>query len=76
MAQLRVFEVPAVSPTGKPEPPTEWDERITVAAMGDQAKRGAKAHLESMGYNVRSLNWGPVPGKAPELVAYVTKKEG
>lgn len=77
MPNLRVFEVPKATVDGKPAPPVEWEDRITIAAEGDKAKQGAKIHLEEIGYEIRSINWGPGPnGKAAELVAYVTKKEG
>lgn len=77
MPQLRIFEVPPPGPDGKPQAAVEWPDRITVAASGDAAKRGARLHLESLMFEVRSINWGPGPhGKPNELVAYVMKKAG
>ncbi len=76
MATLRIFELPrSTQANARPEP--KEIPSVEVQGEGDVAKRAARAALIEAQFDVRSLNWGPskTPGKAPELIAYVTKKE-
>jgi hypothetical protein len=77
MSKLRVFQLPAPTKDDPRPVPKEWEEPITIAGDGDQAKKAAMTMLKESGFDVRSMNWGPDanPTKAPVLIAYVAKKE-
>jgi hypothetical protein len=70
--ELRIFNVPPVTPENQRPVPT-LHSVVSLEEEGDAAKRAAKLNLRESGFTVRSLNWGPTPAGKPELVAYVTK---
>jgi len=69
--KLRVFIVSKSTPKSPPAPQTD----VILNADGDAARQDAKTYLETSGMVVRSVNWGPDPGKSDMLIAYVTRKD-
>lgn len=76
MTLLRVFDVPPPTTGGKPTPAVERAAKVTLGSDGDAAKREARALIEGAGGVLRSISWSPGPQGTPELVVYVSPKEG
>jgi hypothetical protein len=72
---VRLFKVPRPVKGQPPVKPTELDPMKVRASSIDKAKRVLVEKLQKIGYDIRSVQFGPNAAGKPSIVAYIWEQD-